>query len=263
MQLLAIILAFGLFHYVGKPQALRSMSWLERLQKQLKGWVEEPSMQLLLLIALPLLALWLVVDGILGIKPDSIGYLLLHVLLLYYCLGPNTLADDLQNTALRSKLKISDQSTRTEVVFAMTDAAIHRWFGVFFWYVVLGVYGALLYRLVCWAAQSSTDTTATEGKVAKLLEFPVTVLMTLSLAIASDFDRVWQHCKQYLNQETLWSLNSQFLYKSMDFAVAQCEIETKDENEEHINEQTTFSLLKRMLVVWLVFVALLVLFNNG
>ena len=58
-------------------------------------------------------------------------------------------------------------------------------------------------------------------------------------------------------------MNCQFLYKSMDFAVEQCEIETKDENKDQIIELTTFTVLKRMLVVWLVLVALLVIFTKG
>ena len=263
MKLLAIIIAFGMFHYVGKPHILRSFAWLEYLQKQIKQGVENKQVQLLLLVAVPLLLLWLLVDGILDIRTHSVGFLLLHVLLLYYCLGPNTLAADLSDSSLRSRLKMTDESTPTEWIYALTDAALHRWFGVFFWYVLLGVYGALLYRIVCWAAQSSTEKDGIEAKVLQILEFPVTVLMTVSLAIASDFDRVWKNCKQYINQETLLSLNSLFLYKSMEFAVANCEIETKDEDKAHIIEQTTFSVLKKMLVVWLVFVALLVLFTRG
>ncbi len=263
MKLLAIIIAFGLFHYVGKSSILRSFDWLEQLQKQIKNWAEDAQVQLVLLVVLPLLGLWLLVDGILGLRTYSVWYLLLHVLMLYYCLGPNTLAAELSDSSLRSKLKITDEFTSTEVVYALTDAALHRWFGVFFWYVVLGVYGALMYRIICWATQSSTDKGAFEHKLSQLLEFPVTIIMTVSLAIASDFDRVWKHCKQYLTQETLLSLNSLFLYKSMDFAVEHCEIETKDEDKAYIIEQTTFAVLKKMLLVWLVFVALLVLFNNG
>jgi AmpE protein len=263
MKLLAIIIAFGLFHYVGKPAALRSFGWLELLQKQLKAWFDDSQIQTVLMVILPLLLLWVLEDGLMDLSADSVGYLLLSILLLYYCLGPNTLAADLHNSSLRSKLKISDESTATEIIYALTDAALHRWFGVFFWYVVLGIYGALLYRVVCWMALHSNEHNSHERKTAQLLEFPVTVFMTVSLAIASDFDRVWKHCKQYLNQETLLSLNSLFLYKSMDFAVGHCEIETKDEDKAHITEQTTFLVLKKMLVVWLVFVALLVLFTQN
>ena len=263
MKLLAIIIAFGLFHYVGKAPFIRSFTWLEQLQQQIKKWFDDAQVQLMLLTVLPLLGLWLLVDGVLDVRAYSVGYLLLHVLLLYYCLGPNTLAADLSDSSMRSKLKITAESTPTEVVYVLTDAALHRWFGVFFWYVVLGIYGALGYRIICWAAQSSVGKQDLELKALQLVEFPVTIIMTISLAIASDFDRVWKHCKQYLTQETLFSLNSLFLYKSMDFAVEHCEIETKDEDKAYIIEQTTFAVLKKMLLVWLVFVALLVLFNNG
>jgi membrane protein required for beta-lactamase induction len=155
--------------------------------------------------------------------------------------------------------------TPEKIVNQLTDAALHRWFGVFFWYVVLNVYGALLYRVMCHLAQTEGNHQVKSDLMSlmKLVEFPVTILMTVSLALASDFDRIWQHCKQYLTVETLKNLNSQYMYKSMDFAVEQCEIEKNDENNSQIIQLTTYKVLKRMLVVWLVFSALMVIFSIG
>ena len=154
--------------------------------------------------------------------------------------------------------------TPQHIINAMTDAALHRWFGVFFWYAVLNVYGAVLFRVVCHMNASRID--KDEGAITsfiKVLEFPVAVLMTVSLALASDFDRIWKHCKQYLNGETIRTLNSQFMYQSMDYAVEQCEIDSSGLNDAKIVEITTYTVLKRMLVVWLVFAALMVIFSIG
>jgi AmpE protein len=75
-------------------------------------------------------------------------------------------------------------------------AALRRWFGVLFWFVVLGAVGALLYRLVAIAAEEepalSLPTGTVEGarRLLLLLDWPVTQLMTLSLALVGNFDVV-------------------------------------------------------------------------
>lgn len=263
MKLLAIIIAFGLFNYVAKPQFLISFQWLKQLQTWVNQSVSSVQIQWLIQVLIPLTLLWFIVDVLVDVRINSVSYLLIHVAVLYYCLGPRTIAADLEDQTLRDKLNIPVEAAPNQIVTALTDAALHRWFGVFFWYVVLGIYGALGYRIICYIARHSDAIVEFAVKMLKLIEFPVIILMTVSLALASDFDKIWKHCKQYLTRETMLALNSLFLYKSMDFAVEQCEIETQDEQKEQIVERTTFTVLKRMLVVWLVFVALLVLFSKG
>lgn len=189
---------------------------------------------------------------------------MIDVLLVYYCLGPDTIENMIRKKQTTEALKLPANASAEQLIYKLTDAALHRWFGVFFWYVLLGVYGALIYRMICYFTQANgQDFQLIATRVLKVIEFPVVILMTVSLALASDFDRIWQHCKQYLNSETLRTLNSQFMYKSMDFAVEQCEIEKSDENKANIVELTTYTVLKRMLVVWLVFSALMVIFSIG
>ncbi len=262
VKLLALIMAFGLYHYVAKPDVLRSYRWLSELQTFMAARFTETWLQLLLVLFISLAGLAFVVELLFDFQHHSVGYLVVSVLLLYYCLGPRTVAEDIHNQDQQQALGIPAESSSQQVVHALTDVAIHRWFGVFFWYVVLGIYGALAYRVVC-AFKHSGPVDEDVSRLLKLLEYPVVVLMTLSLALASDFDRIWQQCKQFLHKETLLALDSQFLYQSMDLAVAQCDIDVQDENKTQITANTTFVVLKRVLVVWLAFVALLVLFSGG
>ncbi|WP_223788595.1 hypothetical protein [Marinicella meishanensis] len=263
MKLLAIIIAFALYHSVDKPGWLKSFAWIKSLHREISGWTASAQLQWVWLMLIPNLVLWIVFAGVLDLYHDGIGLLLASVAVLYYCLGPDTIAGDLASRKIKQRLNVATDAPTSAVVTAMTDAALQRWFGVFFWYVVLGIYGAISYRVACYLVHHIKPASPFAAHALRVLEFPVTVLMTASLALASDFDRIWRHCKQYLTRETLQTMNCQFLYKSMDFAVAKCEIETEDENKDHIIEHTTFAVLKRMLVVWLVMVALLVLFTKG
>ena len=75
-------------------------------------------------------------------------------------------------------------------------AALRRWFGVLFWFVVLGAFGALLYRLVAIAAEDEPALYLPEGTVdgarrlLAVLDWPVAQLMALSLALVGNFDVV-------------------------------------------------------------------------
>lgn len=75
-------------------------------------------------------------------------------------------------------------------------AALRRWFGVLFWFVVLGAVGALLYRLVAYAAEDEpalylpTGTVAGARRLLAVLDWPVAQLMALSLALVGNFDVV-------------------------------------------------------------------------
>lgn len=265
MKLLAIILAFGLYRYVEKPMVLRSFNWLTEFKIWWQQWIENLYAQIAMVIVLPLLGLYFLLSSVFDFSDNSIAYLLVHVAVLYYCLGPETILAMIKHDTTKQQLDISEGIKAEKLVYKITDAALHRWFGVFFWYVVLNVYGALIYRLLCHLTHNEKDKQlkAVLKSMMRLIEFPVTIMMTASLALASDFDRIWKYCKQYLTIETLKSLNSQFMYKSMDFAVEQCEIDENDENKTQIIELTTYKVLKRMLVVWLVFSALMVIFSIG
>ncbi len=265
MKLLAIILAFALFQYMKKPEALQSFSWLRKMDSWLLKWFENPQARLTVSILLPSMLLYVLATNVLSFPVDSIGYLLFHVVILYYCLGPKPIFDMINQNQTRQQLKINEDVAPEVVINKLTDAALNRWFAVFFWYLVFNIYGALIYRLLSELSLTEKNTIAQKRLQAllRVIEFPVVIIMTVSLALASDFDRIWQHCKQYLTTETITGLNSQFMYKSMDFAVEQCEIEESDENKAQIIEFTTYRVLKRMLVVWLVFSAIMVIFSIG
>ena len=262
MKLLAIIIAFGLYHYVEKPAWLRDFSWVDQWQHKLTEAVESAAVRWLLVLALPLFLCWLLFVPIMGVTANSVMYFVLNIVILYVCLGPTTMVSEIDDESLHTALNISQDASPAAVTRAMTNAALYRWFGVFFWYVVLGVYGALAYRLACHVAKSDVRESFNQHAL-RVLSYPVTLLMTVSLALASDFEKVGKQAKQYISMETIRSMNSQFLYQSMDYAVENCEIESKDEGKAQITERTTYTVLKRMLVVWLVFVALLVLFTKG
>lgn len=82
------------------------------------------------------------------------------------------------------------------LVEAVFRCALWRWFGVLFWFLLLGPAGALLYRLVSLSAQGEAQRQLppAQGEAARLfvalLNWPVAHLMTFGLALAANFDGV-------------------------------------------------------------------------
>jgi len=94
---------------------------------------------------------------------------------------------------LGSHLYRNDGGVLVEAVFG---SALRRWFGVLFWFLVLGASGALLYRLIQLMAEGepaerlpAATRDGARGLLA-LVDWPVAQLMTLSLALVGNFDTV-------------------------------------------------------------------------
>ena len=82
------------------------------------------------------------------------------------------------------------------LVEAVFRNAQHRWFGVLLWFLLLGPFGALLYRLTALSAEGEASTAlpdeTREGAryLFAILDWPVAQLMTLALALVGNFDTV-------------------------------------------------------------------------
>lgn len=86
-----------------------------------------------------------------------------------------------------------DGASLIEAVFR---SALRRWFGVLFWFLLLGPIGAIGYRLVALAAEGAPserlpgETRAGAATLLALLDWPVAQLLTLALALVGNFDTV-------------------------------------------------------------------------
>ena len=158
------------------------------------------------------------------------------------------------------------------LVEAVFRSALHRWFGVLFWFLLLGPVGALLYRLVAFAAEGAfarqlpTETRAGARGLRLVLDWPVAQLMTLSMALVGNFDAVFNAWRGA--QGNKMQLDSGFLGAS---ARASVKSELAEEAEEYAEEGTVqamrelpelrdaMSLVWRILLLWMAVLALFVI----
>jgi AmpE protein len=131
------------------------------------------------------------------------------VAVLFYAWGPRDLDLDVQaivdapDTVARRAAAarlwpegVTPSLDGASLVEAVFRNALLRWFGVLFWFLLLGPMGALLYRLVALAADGPAagslpyETRGGARKLMTLLDWPVAQLVTLSLALVGNFDTV-------------------------------------------------------------------------
>lgn len=165
------------------------------------------------------------------------------------------------------------------LVEAVFRNALRRWFGVLFWFLLLGPFGAVLYRLTALSAEGGAvrelpgETVEGARTLLAILEWPVAQLLTLALALVGNFDTVLGAWRE--SGGAALSLDNRFLG-----AVARASVKTElaEEAADYAEENGTgasaaamaagseqpelrdaMSLVWRSLLVWLAVLALFVI----
>lgn len=280
--LVAVIAALLLGHFARPLTALRHHDWFV-------GWLgvlgaEGGSLRTAALwvgLGLPLAALaalqWWLSGWAYGLPS-----LLLGVVALFYAWGPRDLDLDVEavidadgHEARREAAKplfpqrddvVVEGGPLVEAVFR---CALWRWFGPLFWFLLLGPVGAVGYRLTALSAQGVARQRLPESQrgaaatLLGLLDWPVAQLMTLTLALAADFDAVigaWRrwhaegvrlglgHLEAAARASVAVELAEEEAYAADGPAQAPALLELRD----------AMSLVWRILVIWMGVLALFV-----
>ena len=290
MTIISILIAFALCHFVRELRHLRRFEWVTAFTKfgdekfkKVPGW--SGPLGFLVIIGLPLFAAY-VANYLLSSALGQLGEIILAIAVLVYTFGPRDLDidvrkiitatdDEQQKEAMEALLGgpvPEDPNTcQNAAINAVFLKALKRWFGIIFWFAVLGIYGALLYRLAVWL-NGENSTLGDEQKelftrLCKIMEWPVAQLMTFSLAVATDFDSVFRAWKRYHDERGhgLFEGNNEFMLTS-----ARCIVKTGHaENDGYADQlqgrmatiKLSMDLVWRSLGVWATVLAILLLVN--
>ncbi len=288
MTIIAILLAFALCHFVRELGRCRQNQWLKSwinfssdAFSRLPGWKD--MLGFLLITSGPLLLL-LLLNQLLYSALGTAGVFLLATAVLIYTFGPRDL-----DTEVAGIIEAQDEQARQQAlekifgtavpddedecrvlaVKSVFHEALRRWFGIIFWFAVLGITGAFLYRLVDWLVNE--DYPLAEGqkflftRLQQIMDWPAAQLMTLSLAIATDFDSVFLAWKRFHDEQGhgLFDGDNGFLLASACSIVlsghaARDGYADKIEGP-FVDLQQAMDLTWRVLGVWMTVLALLLL----
>lgn len=218
--------------------------------------------------------------------------LLFGVLVLFYVWGPRDLDRDVDAVVdardAKSRRDAVTRLTRNDqvprdggaLVEAVFTEALRRWFGVLFWFLVLGPVGAVLYRLTALAADGEFSsrlprlTGAGARTLLGILDWPVAQLLTLSLALVGNFDAVlgaWRERGgasfdlrfRYLHAAARASVRSELAEEAADYESmagdGQAVAVAMPPPGELPELRDAMSLIWRCLLVWLAVLALFII----
>ncbi len=298
--LIAVILALVLGHTLPQIAALRRFDgferWLDWLEQGGLGDAGRGRLAVLASVGLPVLLMLALQTWLSGAWFGLPGFLL-SMAVLAYCWGPRDLDQDVAHIAEAEDAESRQSRAQALLGVAGLDGghgvtgvfrgARARWFGPLLWFIVLGPAGALLYRLaVIGAARPagslSADHHALLQRLQAILDWPVSQLMTLALALVGNFDSVagawrdwhaaqgrgvWQLGDGYLDAAARASVRIELAEAAAeaDEALADGEVPLDDAPEDAVQDgplaelRDAMSLVWRILLAWLAVLALLVL----
>jgi AmpE protein len=288
MTIIAILIAFALCHFIRELGRFRQNRWLP-------GWIDLANDSLgklpawsgvtgfLLLIAVPLAALLLANQFLINLLGNT-GAFLLALAVLIYTFGPRDLDTDVaavvdeEDEDLRAEklekllgrpVPGDRDECRAAAVESVFEEALRRWFGIIFWFAVLGVAGAFVYRLVDWLVRGdyplSEEQKSLFKRMQEIMDWPAAQLMTLSLAIATDFDSVYQAWRKYHDEQGhgLFEGDNGFLLAAATNVVMTGHAARDGYADQldgpMIGLQQAMDLTWRMLGVWMTVLAILLL----
>lgn len=293
LTLIAVVIALVLGHVAPSlASAVRDFGWYRRWLLWLDArfpagfWRGRHGIVLALVPVLLVVGLFQA-----ALEKPLLGFaeLVFAVAMLFYSWGPRDL--DLDVEAI---IAASDVITRREAAARLVSpgespsldasslvervfrSAQRRWFGVLFWFLLLGPGGALLYRLTALASEEGASDLPPETRTGartllSLLDWPIAQLMTLGLALVGDFDTVvaaWkdnggaslQFDAGFLAAAARASVRTELADEAMDYAdqgvaAPDALVATMGELPEL---RDAMSLVWRILLLWLALMALFV-----
>lgn len=139
MKLLIIVLCIAAEKYAAQVGHLRQRQWFSSLTHLLKAQFPavHPAAMLSLIVFPIVFIVWIILHAV-GVW-SAAGFFV-QAILLFFCLGPDTIFPG-------TPFKLSSVP---EDYFYYANT---QWFAVLFWYLVLGIEGAIVYRLIELASQ--------------------------------------------------------------------------------------------------------------
>ncbi|TAK74951.1 MAG: hypothetical protein EPO11_06195 [Gammaproteobacteria bacterium] len=230
---------------------LRRWHWLASFQqlvlKRMKRF--SPYVTLALTI-IPLLAVVLLIESLIRDWLYGFVSLIFNLLILLYCLGPRNFWAD---AFVSINALTHGEAPQRPVADTLFIQSFRRVFAVVFWYLILGVVGAVLYRVVTLSSTEAADQNTPPELLqpSRLLE---TVLDWVPVRIFTFIFALGGHFVQVM---TCWRKQALLGLTHNETMLVDCGMAALG-NEEPV-EKNAISLLDRVFVITLVIIAILVL----
>lgn len=282
MTLIILLCGLGLEYFLGVLDDVRRLTWFSRYS----DWLENKLVHskywnsaggVILTLALPLIIMLLIDYGLknlffplsylfaLAILLNSIGPKFLNESLNAYVNALDT-GDDVQArhcAAEMCKSTVSPDPVKDEeeIVGQIFVRANEGLYAVIFWFIVLGPFGAMLYRLVNILKTKHQDIHGVYAdsvrQLNNILNWPAVRLFALGNALAGNMIEALEDWKK--NEDNSFAVNEAVLVASGLGALQyypETDKQTDDEDKSYWI-RTTQALINRTLIIWLTILGLM------
>jgi len=275
MALISIILGLFLDRTFRQLHDLRDMTWFEFYAQTIQRFTGKrmPPLQFIVILALPVFVMLgiqiLLYDFLFNIPGFIFG-----VLIFIYCLGPACLSTDIEayihartigdedealhyaGTITESAASTSPDHQINDVTRAILYVANERIFATIFWFIILGPFGAILYRLI-----SELSKQIEYNDLAEFSEFIHAIMawiparmLAAGYALTGNFDGAYHAYRDRAYVSDIAQSNQEILVATGLGAMRNLEMET-----EIASVHAAQALVMRAVIVWIGILAVMTL----
>jgi AmpE protein len=275
MALISIILGLFLDRTFRHLHDLRDMTWFEFYAQTIQRFTGKrmPPLQFIVILALPVLVL-LCIQILLYDFLFNIPGFIFGVLIFIYCLGPACLSTDIEaymhartigdedealhyaGTITESAASTSPDQQINDVTRAILYVANERIFATIFWFIILGPFGAILYRLI-----SELSKQIEYNDLAEFSEFIHAIMawiparmLAAGYALTGNFDGAYHAYRDRAFASDIAQSNHEVLVSTGLGAMRNLEMET-----EIASVHAAQALVMRAVIVWIGILAVMTL----
>jgi AmpE protein len=278
VSFLVIVAVFAIVQYWGPTAALHRDEWWQSWSQQVRGWKLSHELTVSLQVLLPVLSVWCLFAVIGGWS--SFLLLLISIPALLYCLGRGDFTpwvkgyldatrrqDNEVAAEYAQRLGVDTDPLKgwadlhRAVLRKVSYGALERMFVAIFWFFLLGVAGALLYRLAVFARDDENNSEAVRllaVRLTWLMEWPVIRVLGLSLALTGNYMGGYQALSSRCFR---FDCSSEEALEAMVHGALN--VNSSELTQQGITEQEVEvlqPLLSRTLMLWLCVLALISIF---
>ena len=275
MALISIIIGLFLDRTFRHLHDLRDMTWFEFYAQAILRFTGKlaPPIQFIVILALPILLL-LSIQILLNNFLFSVPAFVFGVIVFIYCLGPVCLSTDIEayihartigdedeamhyaGTITDSSASSSPDQQTSDVTRAILHIANERIFSTIFWFIILGPFGAMLYRLISeLSKQIEFDELADFSEfIHSIMAWVPARMLAAGYALTGNFDGAYHAYKDRAHSTDYSQSNAEVLISTGLGAMQNLDME-----DELASVHASQALVMRAVIVWVGILAVLTL----
>jgi membrane protein required for beta-lactamase induction len=275
MALISIIIGLFLDRTFRQLHDLRDMTWFEFYAQAIQRFTGKrlPPLQFILILALPvslLLSIQILLQDFLFNLPGFI----FGVIVFIYCLGPACLSTDIEayiharvmgdddealhyaGTITEAAASTSPDQQISDVTRAILYVANERIFATIFWFIILGPFGAMLYRLISELSKQIeyNDLAEFSDFIHAIMAWVPARMLAAGYALTGNFDGAYHAYKDRAYTSDCSQSNNEVLVSTGLGAMRNLEM-----TSELASIHAAQALVMRSVIVWIGILAVMTL----